>query len=73
MKHRNSKHSKRVALCRKNENQTCEYGKHCWYIDTNETDKSSYDSNSDNNSLQIIKLLESRITSMENQFRMKIN
>ena len=69
MIHRKSKHINRIPICRNNENETCKYGKNCWYKHTNEMDTN--DSNSDLST--ILKLLETRITSMENQYRMDIH
>ena len=72
MNHRKSKHTDRISFCRNNENKKCEYGKNCWYKHTNEMDTKCNDSNSDINVLTILKLLETRITSMENQYRIDI-
>ena len=73
MKHRKIEHREKVALCRNNINHTCKFDEQCWYKHEDENILNTKDVNTETQPLQILKSLESRIISMENQISMEIN
>ena len=71
MKHRISNHKEKVPLCRKNITGTCMFNTDCWYIHKNENE--TQNNVSETQSLEILRKLETRLTSMENHIRMEVN
>ena len=71
MKHRKYKHSERVALCRDNSNNSCQFDQHCWYNHGKEYQSNENDLNSITKTLEVLQMLGTRITSMESAMRME--
>ena len=71
MRHRKQNHEDKVALCSKYESGKCDFEILCWFKHrTNNVDMSKEDNINEGN-FEIIRILEERIMTMENQIRME--
>ena len=73
MSHRKRNHEEKIALCREYESGNCHYGILCWFKHKTNNENMNKDDNQDQENFEMIRILEERIMTMENQIRMETN
>ena len=67
MQHRKHKHDNNVANCREYEKGSCKYENYCWFKHNKNNNITDKDMSEKEENLKLIKFLEERIVTMENQ------